>query len=134
MVPIGRVRRLGVFVLDQEGALSATGAITRALPPGRPAYQSLSAESRREYRDAAFRGPFIAGETVNYDSSMITLQTDELRASPGPLILRSGKSMVRWNSTAGEASDVGFEAYIVDATTANFTTSASDEPTPEPMS
>lgn len=108
--PAGRVWRLGVLLLDRDANLRATGAITRATEPGRPAYQSLSAETRRAYRAAAQRGHFGHGETVNYDAEPIDLDAASLRASTGPLILRDGRALVKWSATA--EGTVDFEAYL----------------------
>jgi hypothetical protein len=108
--PIGRVWRLGVLLLERDGTLRATGAITRALEPGRPAYQSQSAEARREYRAAAMRGHFPAGETINYDTAPIFLDANALAASAGPLLLRDGRALVRWSPTVD--GTVEFDAYL----------------------
>ncbi|HEV7184469.1 MAG TPA: hypothetical protein VGN33_08220 [Leifsonia sp.] len=110
--PVGRVWRLGVLLLGRDGALYATGSITRATEPGRPAYQSLSAEDRRAYRAAAIRGHFAAGETVNYDAVPIELDAPSLRASAGPLLLRGGHALVKWSPTA--AGTVDFATYLAD--------------------
>lgn len=103
MLPLGRVWRLGVLLLDAGGRLYATGSITRALEPGRRAYQSQSAELRREYRGAAFRGPFQAGETVNFDAGPIELEEEALRHASGPLVLRGEEAMVRWDASSPDA-------------------------------
>lgn len=103
MVPAGRVWRLGVLLLHADGRLFATGSITRALEPGRRAYQSQSAERRREYRGAAFRGAFERGETVNFDAVPIELEEAVLRGSSGPLVLRGEEALVRWDSSSPDA-------------------------------
>lgn len=112
--PLGRVWRLGVFLLGADGALYETGAATRALEPGRPAYQSASAEQRREYRAAATRGRFPHGETVNFDAVPVVLEADALRDSAGRLFLRADRPLVRWNATAGDADAVELGAYLAD--------------------
>lgn len=114
MVPLGRVWRLGVFLLARDGTLHATGSITRAVAPGYPGYQSVSAESRREHRAAAFRGPFQAGEPVNFDASVIELDVASLRSSADPLFLRDDTPLVRWSPTAGDEAAVPFDAYLED--------------------
>jgi hypothetical protein len=108
--PIGRVWRLGVLLLDRASVLRATGSIIRATAPGRPAYQSLSAESRRAYRAAAQRGHFAPGETVDFDAPVIDLQVDALTRSTGPLLLREGRALVRWSAASTAA--VPFESYL----------------------
>jgi hypothetical protein len=113
MVPMGRVWRLGVFLLDSDATLYATGSTTRAVEPGRRGYQSESVEVRRAYRAAAFAGPFERGETVNFDAHPIDLTPESLRDASGPLLLAGGTAMVRWSpSTPGALT--GFDAYLAD--------------------
>jgi hypothetical protein len=114
MVPQGRVWRLGVLLLDGDGVLYATGQTTRSLEPGRPAYQSLSAEQRREYRAAAFRAKFAPGETVNFNAPPIEPDPLSLQSATGPLFVRDGRALVRWSPTASDDSAVELEAYLAD--------------------
>lgn len=112
MVPLGRVWRLGVLLIDSTGTLRATGLTTRATVPGRSAYQSTSAEIRREYRAAAFRGRFAAGETVNFDAPVIELDADALTTSAGPLFVRDHEPLVRWSTQAPDSAARPFAAYL----------------------
>src|SRR4051794_5266712 len=114
MRPLGRVWRLGVLLLGPDGALRATGAITRAVEPGHPGHVSVSAEDRREHRAAAFRGPFTRGETVDYDTVPIRLEVDALRASTGPLLLRDGRLLVRWSASLGDDAAADFAPYLTE--------------------
>jgi hypothetical protein len=114
MIPLGRAWRLGVFLLTRDGILHATGSITRAVAPGHPGYQSVSAENRREHRAAAFRGPFQPGEPVNFDAEVIELDALSLRASRGPLFLKDDTPLVRWSLSASDDSAVVFDAYLDD--------------------
>ena len=114
MKPIGRVWRLGVFLLGADGSLYETGSTTRALEPGRPGYQSVSAEQRREYRAAATRGRFAHGETVNFDARLVDLDAESLRSSTGRLFVDGDRPRVRWNATAGDAEAVELSAYLAD--------------------
>lgn len=114
MVPLGRVWRLGVFLLADDGTLYATGSTTRAVNPRHPGYQSVSAEERRGYRAAAFRGPFPEGETVNFDARPIDMDAASLPETGGPLVLRDGRPLVRWSPTAGEAGLVPVEGYLAE--------------------
>jgi hypothetical protein len=111
-IPIGRVWRLGAFLLDREGTLYETGSTTRAVTPGYPGFQSNSAEERRGYRAAAHKGPFREGETVNFAARIVALDADELSASRGPLFLHDGRALVRWNSSATAETAVPFDAYL----------------------
>jgi hypothetical protein len=113
MSPRGRVWRLGVLMLGTDGTLYATGMITRALEPGRAVNQSVSAEVRREYRAAAFRGPFERGETVNFGATTISLDAASLRSSSGPLVLVDHAPLVRWSASADVAS-VPLQDYLND--------------------
>ncbi|MET0480609.1 MAG: hypothetical protein ABWX76_04425 [Leifsonia flava] len=111
---VGRVWRLGVFLLAPDGTLYETGLTTRALEPGRPAYQSASAEQRREYRAAATRGRFPHGETVNFDAVEVVLDSDHLRSAAGRLFLDGERARVRWNASAGDSDAVDLESYLAD--------------------
>ncbi|WP_353807850.1 hypothetical protein [Agromyces sp. SYSU T00194] len=113
MHPLGRVWRLGVLLLGTDGALHATGDVTRATPPGRATYQANSAEVRRIYRAAAFEGPFARDETVNFHAREIALDPDALAASDGPLLLRDGDLLVRWNPSMDDAV-IAFDRYLAD--------------------
>ncbi|WP_308466996.1 hypothetical protein [Rathayibacter soli] len=144
LIPIGRVWRLGVFLLgvskaedaatasDPAGGpaggragapadvpagdgvlLYATGQTTRAVDPLYRGFQSVSAETRRDYRGAAFRGPFERGETVNFGATVIEMDAASLRSSSGPLLLRDGEARVRWAASI-DAATVPFESYLAE--------------------
>lgn len=112
-VPVGRVWRLGVFLLGVDGVLHETGQITRAVPPGYPGFQSVSAEHRKGVKAAAVRAPFAPGEAINYDASEIVLDEEELRASQGPLFLDGDTARVRW-SRLPNAKPMAFGAYLAE--------------------
>jgi hypothetical protein len=111
-IPIGRVWRLGVFLLDSEATLYEAGSTTRAVAPGYPGYQSSSAEERRGYRAAAFKGPFAPGETVNFGAKLVDLDVEALRVSRGALFLEDGRPLVRWNASATADTAMDFPAYL----------------------
>ncbi|KQW04000.1 hypothetical protein ASC66_16150 [Leifsonia sp. Root4] len=113
MVPLGRVWRLGVFLLGIDGQLYATGHTTRAVDPRHPGYQSVSAEERRGYRAAAFRGPFERGETVNFDAERIALG-EEPTSAASPLVVRDGQPFVRWSATASDDALRPFADYLAE--------------------
>ena len=114
MRPIGRVWRLGVFLLGSDGTLYETGSITRAVEPGRSNYQSVSGEQRREFRIAATRAGFTPGETVNFAATPITLAPSELPMPDSPLVIVDGRARVRWARTAGDDAAVDFDAYLTE--------------------
>jgi len=114
MRELGRVWRLGVFLLGRDGALWATGSITRAVQPGRSNHQSVSADQRRDFRIAAARAGFAPGETVNFAATPIALDTADLLTSDGPLFLADGRALVRWSASAGPDAAVDFHAYLAE--------------------
>lgn len=114
LVPAGRAWRLGVFLLDRAGTLYRAGSSTRAVEPGRAGHHSVSAEQRREYRAAAFAGPFARGETVNFDAVPIDLDPDSLQAASGALFISGGRALVRWNPSADDTTAIGFDAYLAE--------------------
>lgn len=111
---IGSVWRLGVLLLDGDGVLRATGSLVRATPPGRPQYQSRSAEDRRSLRAAAQRGRFRDGETVDFDAPVVELDAEALREAEGPVFLRDGQVLVRWSPAAGDAGARPFADYLAE--------------------
>jgi hypothetical protein len=115
MRPLGRVWRLGVFLIDADARLLATGSIVRAVEPGHRGHVAIATEDRREHRAAAFRGPFARGETVNYDAAPIDIDPESLRDASGPLFLHDGRALVRWTSAAfADASAIEFERYLAE--------------------
>lgn len=100
--PVGRAWRLGVLLLSADGTVRATGAVTRAVPPGHPGHMAASTEERRRIRDAAYRGPFPEGSTVLYDAPEIPLTPEALTGATGPLFLRDGRVLVRWSVSASD--------------------------------
>ena len=112
LVPVGRAWRLGVVLLDRSGALFATGEITRAIEPQvAVTNRSAAAELKREYRRAAVRGPFPAGETINHEFAPIDLGESALGTGSGPLSLGDdGTVLVRLPS----GSRVPLDTYLAD--------------------
>lgn len=95
LTPVGRVWRLGVLLLDRDGRLYAGGAVTRAVEPRHPNFQSVSGEERREMRRLALE-TFRAGEVVNFDTVELALDDESLRAGSGPLSLADDQVLVQW--------------------------------------
>jgi hypothetical protein len=114
LVPITRVWRLGVLLLDAQGGLHEVGAVTRAIDPGRVTNQSARAEERRDYRRAAYQGKFERGDTVNYDTTPVALDPANLYAGSGPLSLVGDTVMVRWNKQPGAAGLTPVAPYLVE--------------------
>jgi hypothetical protein len=105
MRSLGEVWRIGPLLLGAAGELYALGHATRAAERGRPGYQSLSREARREIAAAALRGGYPAGTPVNYDAVRIPLSAEEsLEASDHspelPVGYADGEFRVRWRPGA----------------------------------
>jgi hypothetical protein len=109
-VTLGPVWRLGVLLLAADGALFATGAVTRAKDPKHPNFTSVSGEERRELREAAGRAGFGMHDTVNFDAT--ALPFDETLGTVGPLALRDGELMVSWNASRTADSLRPFADYL----------------------
>lgn len=108
LVPRGRVWRLGVLLLDRELRLFAAGAVTRAVAPGHPNFQSVSGEQRRQIRRAAVESGFAVGEVVNYDAEELALDSESLAAGSGPLLLADGIVTVQWAPRQGRVPLAGY--------------------------
>lgn len=77
---VAQVWRLGTLLLSTEGHLYSAGRITRAAERGRPNYQSVSREERRDLAAAALKGGYPAGAAVNFDAALLASPT----AAPRP--------------------------------------------------
>jgi hypothetical protein len=115
MVPKGRVWRLGVLLLDEQGGLHEVGLVTRAVEPGRVTNQSARAEERRDHRRAAFQARFAEGDTVNFDTVPVALGIADIRRGDGPLHLGDdGTVLLRWNRLPGEGGLTALAPYLAD--------------------
>lgn len=102
MRPLGEVWRIGPLLLDASAALYAVGKLTRAAERGRPNYQSVSREERRDLAAAALRGGYPVGTPVNFDATPLPLNTAALATLSGasPIGLVDGEVRVRWHAGA----------------------------------
>ncbi|MGK9148918.1 hypothetical protein KXS11_14910 [Plantibacter flavus] len=110
--PIGRAWRLGVVLLSADGRLFTAAESTRAIEPKWYNHRSSEVEHRRLAQQAAHKGPFAAGEVVNFEVEEIALDEQALRNGSGPLSVVDGAVMLRW---AGH--DLGLtrlDAYLDD--------------------
>jgi len=114
MRAIDEVWRLGRLLLGHSGALYATGRTTRAAERGRPGYQSLSREERKEIAAAALQGSYPLGATVNFDAAPLSLDDEFLRAldATAPLGLDGNTLRVRWRAGAALAAAPTLEQYL----------------------
>ncbi len=110
--PLGRVWRLGVFLLSEEGSLWAVGETTRAVDPGHPGYQSISQEQRRAYRAAAFAGPFVRGQTINFAATELNLSIGSHLPAQSPLLIRDGEARVSWRPGVAWDEAPAFARYF----------------------
>lgn len=75
MRPIGRVWRLGAFLLTPQGDVLGTGRVVRVNRPER--FRSVVANAITEHHElarAAARGGYRDGETVNFDAKTVDLE------------------------------------------------------------
>lgn len=117
MRPVGEVWRLGSLLLDTEARLYTSGHATRSAERGRPGYQSVSKEERREIAAAALRGGYPIGTPVNYDAMLIPLPfTPEAFAlgDDGPVGVRDGELRVRWRAGAALDGAPTLAAYLAE--------------------
>ncbi|AJM77747.1 hypothetical protein C5C66_06740 [Rathayibacter toxicus] len=114
MIPVTRAWRLGAVLLGHDGALFATGSVTRAVAPLHANNQSASQEARREIRRAAFDGPFHEGEIVNYRCRRLAIDAAGL-AEPGePLAVRGSEVLLRWAPGLGDQGLMPVARYLAD--------------------
>lgn len=113
----GAVFPLGVLLLgaargldSEPGELVAAGTTTRAIDPGHPNFQSVSAEERRAWREAAARGAFREGEALHIDYRPISLDAEAFLRFSGPLSLSGDSISVRWSRTS--AMTIPLDAYL----------------------
>lgn len=114
MRPLGRVWRVGPILLARDGAVYATGEITRAVDPLWPGYQSVSAERRRDYRGAAFRSRIADGDTVNHGAPRLALDEATLSGGTGPIFLREGQPLITWSASLGRAAAAELSGFLDD--------------------
>lgn len=115
MRAVGEVWRLGSLLLDTEARLYTSGHATRSAERGRPGYQSVSKEERREIAAAALRGGYPIGTPVNYDAILIPLPLTPEDLSPGedgPVGIRDGELRVRWRPGASLDGAPTLAAYL----------------------
>jgi hypothetical protein len=130
MVRVGQAWRLGVLLLESDGAgngkLYATGEVTRAVEPKLAVTnRSAAADRRREFRRAAVRGKFAEGETINHGFVPLALEAltgdvgEPDAGEPdvlGPLSLRDDTVMVAWgsNGATGFAGRMPLGRYLAE--------------------
>ena len=117
MRPMGEVWRLGALLLSAEGDLFELGHATRAAERGRPGYQSVSREERREIAASALRGGYAVGAPVNYDAAPIPL--DDSRpttlaafSNDGIVGFEAGEVRVRWKAGAPLSGAPALSAFL----------------------
>lgn len=107
---LGRVWRLGVLLLAEDGTLYAVGETLRVMDPGTRSTPSRTAEVRKALREAARRARIAEGETVNHGAFRIDL--DAVDADTAPLALRDGLVHVRWNPVGAPGALVPLASYL----------------------
>lgn len=102
MHPLGQVWRMGPLLLGTSGELYAAGHATRAAERGRPGYQSVSREERREVAAAALRAGYPTGAAVNYGAVLILDESTAVSQDDSelPVDISGGEVRVRWRAGA----------------------------------
>jgi hypothetical protein len=113
MTPRGRVWRLGVLLLGDDGRAFATGRVVRAERPTRRSIPANAVAEQRALRAAAVKGGIPEGETVNFDASPIDLDELARTGASGPLVLRGGEVLVRWSPAQPDAL-TAVDRYLAD--------------------
>ncbi|WP_416445254.1 hypothetical protein AB3K78_00640 [Leucobacter sp. HNU] len=127
MRPLGEVWRVGSLLIsaDRPGWFTG-GTATRAAERGRPGYQSVSREERREIAAAALRGGYPVGTPVSFDAVPLPLDGDGLRAlgpdAPvGVLSIGGGADghpaedvRVRWRAGAELSTAPTLDAFLTE--------------------
>ncbi|ANJ29051.1 hypothetical protein ATC03_17855 [Agromyces aureus] len=113
MTPVGRVWRLGVLLLDEDGGAWDTGRVVRAERAARKSITSESVAEQRALRAAAVKGGIHEGETVAFDASPVDFDALARDATSGPLVVRDGEVFVRWSPAQPDALSP-FERYLAD--------------------
>jgi hypothetical protein len=124
---LGEVWRLGALLLGADASLYAAGRATRAAERGRPGYQSVSREERREIAAAALRGGYEAGSPVNFDAVPIPLDAASLASSAtgpsgetetsaveSPVGFADGEVRVRWRAGAPLAGAPTLASFLAE--------------------
>lgn len=116
MRPLGEAWRLGVLLLGTDARLYAAGPATRAAERGRPGYQSLSREERRDIAAAALRGGYSAGAPVNFDAEPLPEDDAGLLAlgDDAPIGVEAGDLRVRWRAGAPLVGAPTLERYLAE--------------------
>lgn len=114
MRPIDEVWRLGRLLLGRSGELYAAGRTTRAAERGRPGYQSLSREERRDVAAAALHGGYPTGATVNFGAVPLKFDEASLLAldERAPIGVDGDVLRVRWREGAELSGAPTLEQYL----------------------
>jgi hypothetical protein len=113
MTPVTRVWRLGVLLLAADGRVFETGRVVRAERPSRRSVIAEAVAEQRAYRAAAVKGGIAEGSTVNFDARPIDLDVVARGEASGPLLLRDGAVLVRWNASQPDMF-MPFGRYLAD--------------------
>lgn len=117
MRPLCEVWRLGSLLLGtdpEHPTLYAAGRATRAAERGRPNYQDLAREGRRDLAAAALNGGYAVGTPVNFDATPLPLEAQALLAlgPDSPIGVSSTEIRVRWRPSADLTGAPTLERYL----------------------
>lgn len=112
-VSLGRVWRVGILLISTaDDRLYLLGVTTRAVQPGHHRNTAVAIEERREVQLLAWKGPFVEGDVVNYDTIEIDLAHDAIDTEANPLSVRDGVVMVQWDRGQSGAAPRPFADYL----------------------
>ncbi len=110
----GDVWRLGIFLMDANGALFRAGETVRSENLPNTDHNSAYKAERREIAYMAFRAGYSPGTVVNFGTSRIDVDGDSLSSPTGPLFVRGREVAVRWRIGAPDDEAVVLKDYVAE--------------------
>ncbi len=111
---LGDVWRLGIFLMDANGALFRAGETVRSENLPHTDHNSAYKAERREIAYAAFRAGYKPGTVVNFGASRINIDAESFASGTGPLFVRDRNIFVRWRTGAPDVEAVLLKDYLVE--------------------
>jgi len=97
--------RLGVLIVTRNGDAYAPDTTVRATRQQLPGHQAESAQKRRALRLTALSAGFHDGAIVDLDARRLPLDDPAaMHAEVSPLVLREGRVLVRWMTSAPDST------------------------------
>jgi len=113
MLRTGEGFRLGVLIVTRDGDAYAPDTTVRATRQQLPGHQAESAQERRALRLTALSAGFDDGAVVDLDARLLPLDDPAaMRAEVSPLVLREGRVLVRWMTSAPDSTLRPLAGYL----------------------